>query len=475
MVLVSSSFCARFLFLGSNVLFARILGVEQFGIYAFATSYVTLLSVLVEFSLQQLIIRDVARDPNLAGIYFSNSLVLKAILFLLALSLIPITSKLLGYSWDIQLVVYILSIGLLFEAVKNGCVALLNAAQEMQYSGALQIIEEFCFLLLGLASLALSGGITAIVACRVIAQAITQLAGVFLVTRKLGVRPGPVSYAMCKMLASQARHFFGVSSFVAAARNLDTMILLSLQGAAAVGIYAAAAKLANVVFYFSRAFSDALYPVLSRQAALPDFGSFAKIYGQSVKWLMIAIVPFVALAMVDSARIMQTLYGLDFIEASIVFQLFAWRAALGLFTQFCGTGLYALGRQRVVFMATGASVVVSLILFAVLIPYYSYTGAAAAALAALVIEFCLQFPFVHHRFKSGLSSAFVYKPIAAGMAMAVFCTFFSFIPLMPLAALGLLVYAGCLTVLGIVTREELQILLSSPLTLLQRRTFREST
>jgi O-antigen/teichoic acid export membrane protein len=474
LVLLSSSFCARFLLLGFNILLARVLGVEQFGIYAFATSYIAILSVLVEFALQQVIIRDVARNPALAGSYFSNALAIKSVLFLVAVALVPVTATVMDYSEDVELVLYLLALGLMFEAVTNCSVALFNAAQAMHYSGALQITEEFCFLLIGSISLALGGGLKSIVICRVVAQGVTQLTGVLLITKKLHIRPGRVSYSMCRKLVIQARHFFGVSSFTAAARNLDTMLLLSMQGATAVGLYAAAAKLANVAFYFSRAFTDALYPVLSRQATLRDFGSFAETYGKFMKWLMIAIVPFVAFSMAESERIMRTLYGRSFIEGSVVFQVFAWRAALGLFTQFCGTGLYALGRQRLVFIATGTSVVISLILFAVLIPSYSYTGAAFAALVALVIELFFQFPGIYRRVKPALRITFAYKPIIAGAAMAVFCAFLNFIPVIPLAALSILVYGGCLIVLGVITREELQTLFNSPLMLLQRRTAREN-
>ena len=473
MVLLSSTFCARFLVLGFNILLARRLGVEQFGVYAFAISFMTLLSALVEFSLRQQIIRDVARDPDLAGSYFSNALVLKSFFFFLAFVLVPITTKLLGYSQQIQTVLYILSVGLLFDAVTNCCIALFNAVQQMRYSAALGVVEEICFTALGLATLGLGGGLTAIVTCRVIAQAVTQFTGLFFLTKKLRIRPGPVSYAMCKKLIEHGLPFFGVSVFTTAARNLDTVLLLSMQGAAAAGIYAAAAKLVKVMSYFSKAFSDALYPVLSKQAASRNHRLLGETYRQSGKWIMIGVVPLVAFATVQSEGIMQTLYGPEFVEASVVFHIFAWRAALGFFTQFCGTVLYALGRQKIVFKASGAGLIISLVLFAILIPRYSYTGAACAVLGALVVEFLLQFPSVHQRLKSGSINAFVLKPLAAGLVMAFFCAFLNFIPLTLLVVLGLLVYGGCLIAIGAISRDELQTLIRAPFNLLQRKTMHE--
>jgi O-antigen/teichoic acid export membrane protein len=337
----------------------------------------------------------------------------------------------------------------------------------------LGIIEEICFTTLGLATLALGGGLTAIVTCRVVAQATTQFAGLFFVTKKLRIRPGPISYATCRKLATHGLPFFGVSVFTAIGLNLDTLLLLSMQGAAAVGIYAAAAKLVKVTSYFSRAFSDALYPVLSRQAASQDRKLLGETYGQSVKWITIIVVPFVVFSTVQSTHIMQMLYGADFVEGAVVFQILAWRAAIGFFTLFCGTALYALGRQRVVFNATGAGVIVSLMLYVILIPRYSYTGAAFATLSALVIEFVFQFPFVHQSLRSSSLKAIVVKPLAAGVAMAFFCVLLDSISLLPLALLGFFVYVLCLIGIGGVSRNELRILIRAPITLLQRNAVRE--
>jgi O-antigen/teichoic acid export membrane protein len=473
MVLLSSSFCARFLVLAFNILLARFLGVEQFGIYAFAISFTTLLSTLAEFSLRQLIIRDVARNFDLAGSYFSNGLVLKSLSFLVAVALVPITTTLLGYSQQIQTLLYILSVGLLFHTVTNSCVALFNAMQQMRYSGALTIVEEICFTALGLATLGLGGGLTAIVFCRVIAQAVTQFTGLFLLTKWLRVRPGPVSCAICKKLARDVLPFFGVSVFTTTARNIDTVLLLSMQGPVAAGIYAAGAKLVKVTSHFSRAFSDALYPALSRQAVSQERRMLRETYGHSVKWIMITVVPFVAFATVQGDDIMRTVYGQDFVQASVVFQIFAWRAALGFLAQFCGTTLYASGRQRVVFIATGTGVITSLFLYAVLIPRYSYTGAALAVLIALVVEFFLQAPFVSQQNNFAFVKRFVWKPAAAGLVLSTFCIFFESLSLVVLAGLGSIVYVGCLVLFRSISREEVEILVRSSITMLRGKAVRE--
>jgi O-antigen/teichoic acid export membrane protein len=251
------------------------------------------------------------------------------------------------------------------------------------------------------------------------------------------------------------------------------VFLLSIQGAGAVGIYAAAAKLMKVTTYFSKAFCDALYPIMSRQAVLVDGNVLARTYRQSVKWVMIVIVPFIVLATVESRSIMRTLYGPEFVAASFVFQIFAWRAGLGFFTQLCGTTLFAMERQALVFKATGIGAIASVLLYTFLIPQYSYAGAAFSLLGAVLIEFLLQVIFVHQRLKTASIRAHIIKPVAAGIVMAGFCAFFNFVPVFPLAALGFLLYGATLIMLGVISRDEVEMLWHAVLTMLQSKTVRE--
>jgi O-antigen/teichoic acid export membrane protein len=457
-VLLTSSVCSRFVALGFNVLLARFLGVEEFGLYAFAISFMAFMAVVVEFSLHQLIIREVARNKSVAGKYFSNALLIKSILFLVASGIAVIAVKILGYSTEIVSLLSILAVGLLFEAVTNCCIAVFNGYEAMQYSGAVQLIEECSFIALGLASLALGGGVFAIAICRAAAQALTQVVGLYFLRIRLRVQPGTVSYEVCKDMFIAARHFFGVSSCTTAARNLDTMMLLSLQNATAVGIYVSGAKLGQLLVYLSKAFSDALYPVLSRQAAFRNLTALSASYQHSLKWLVVGVVPFLALAAIHSRGIMTLIYGARFSEAAIVFHIFAWRAALALATQLCGTTLFALGRQRLVFCATAASALLSVGLFILLIPRFSYTGAALATLAALVLEFSIQFSFIAGRLKFSFIGMVMAKLFLVGLGLLLFFRA-DFLPLIPLSIMGGVIYLIALFLLRIVSREELETLL----------------
>jgi O-antigen/teichoic acid export membrane protein len=222
--------------LAFNIFLARTLGVERFGAYSFALSFVGLFGVLVEFSLDSVIVRDVARDPTTAGPHFGNALLLKGLLFLLAFMLIVATSAVLGYPSQIRLLLYILSLGLLFDGVTKCCASLFSAAQRMQYPAALFIGERVLFALLGLVAVSLQGSVIAVVMCYVAAQAVTQLASVVLIQRQLGLKPEGIEYRFCKGLSQRASSFFAISMIAAIYADIDKVLLFSMQDQMAVGL-----------------------------------------------------------------------------------------------------------------------------------------------------------------------------------------------------------------------------------------------
>jgi O-antigen/teichoic acid export membrane protein len=277
------------------------------------------------------------------------------------------------------------------------------------------------------------------------------------------------------MMIKRGFHFFGVSASTAAAHNMDVMLLLSMQGPTAVGLYSAGAKLVKFTSYFSKAFNDALYPVLSKQAALSDATVLTRTFRGSAKWIIIVVVPPIAFASVQGTAIMEMLYGPGFTEAGFVFVVLAWRAGLAFLTQFCGNTLFAMERQGSVFKATGAGAIASVLLYAILIPHYGAAGAATGALAAFVIEFMLQFLALGQRLRSSFIRSFVGKPVLAGVAMGVVCASIKPIHLIPLACLGLVVYGVLIVLVGAITLQDVYTPLKSLLLSVQDRVARTRT
>ena len=57
-----------------NIFITRSLGDENFGKYSFAIAFTAIFGIIIPLGMDKLIIRDIARDPEKTGKYFSSEL-----------------------------------------------------------------------------------------------------------------------------------------------------------------------------------------------------------------------------------------------------------------------------------------------------------------------------------------------------------------------------------------------------------------
>src|SRR5947199_6277532 len=119
--------------LTTAVLGAR-LGVDGFGTLILAMSFGLLFGVLVEFGLNQQLVRAVARDPDLVGPYLVNSLAIKMTLALVGYLVILVLIKLLSYSAETGQVIAVYSLILACNGLSTTFTAVYQGTQRVVYA-----------------------------------------------------------------------------------------------------------------------------------------------------------------------------------------------------------------------------------------------------------------------------------------------------------------------------------------------------
>jgi O-antigen/teichoic acid export membrane protein len=456
--LLVSNFAGLCISLGFNVVLARSLGVDRFGEFAFAISFIGLFSVFVEFSLQMLVVRDVARNPSTAPAYLGNSLALKTVLFVLAFTCAALTASVLSYPLEVRLLLSILMLSVLFDGVRKCCDALFAATERMQYSAVLLTAEKALVATFGLIALYMHNSVLAIGLSYVAAHAVSQLASLVLLKRKVGVNPGRVEYEFCRELAQRALPFFAISLIAALYADIDKLFLFSMKDTMAVGFYAAVYRLVTLPTQFSSSFHQAIYPLLSKHAAVPERVRLVEIFRRSVRYLMFAAVPLAIGVTALAEPIIQMVYGTSYVPATMALQVLIWAYALEFFNPFFARVLFVMDCQRLVLIAVSSATGVNILLNCVLIPLYSFSGAAIATLISAAVIFVFLFVFVIRQFPPvslGVSAA---KVALAGVVMWIVLALLHGGPFLVVASAGGLVYVTCLLVTKAFSLKELNML-----------------
>jgi O-antigen/teichoic acid export membrane protein len=121
--------------------------------------------------------------------------------------------------------------------------------------------------------------------------------------------------------------------------------------------------------------------------------------------------------------------------------------------------LYAANRQKEATIVVLISTAINIGLNFILIPKYSYLGAAWTTVIAEIINVCFFFWLISHLLKFTYKDMkSVLKVIIASLALALFISKYIFLPLILIIILGIAIYIILLVLIRYFDREELKIM-----------------
>jgi O-antigen/teichoic acid export membrane protein len=274
----------------------------------------------------------------------------------------------------------------------------------------------------------------------------------------LGLKPNHFDYAFLKTLGQRAFPFFAISLIAGLYANIDRLFLFSMDGSIAVGIYAAAYRIVSVPIHLSASFHQAIFPTLSRHARLADQTKFNEALKSSIRYLTLGAVPLAIGTTALAEPIIHLIYGPAYTSGTVALQILIWAYTLEFFNPFFSRVLYVVDRQRVVMKAAVAGTVLNILLNIILIPTFSFIGAAIATLASAGIIFVLLYLSMRRLFPSvSLDGISVAKTTLSGMLMWIVMGVFDGVTLIPLALIGGGVYFLALIVTRSISIQDLSI------------------
>ena len=111
---------------------ARLLGVADYGLYMFATTFGMIFGLLTAFGLTQLVTREVARDVSRTGQTLGTVLILEAVLTFVTVLAMVVTLRVLNYPSDRLWIVVIIGSTMVLNSVLNVITAFFRAHQRME-------------------------------------------------------------------------------------------------------------------------------------------------------------------------------------------------------------------------------------------------------------------------------------------------------------------------------------------------------
>jgi len=374
----------------------RILTPVGAGRQGFAINFIGYFETAVLFGLGTWITREIAKNRDQANRYWSNSVVLRLLLWLASLPLMATVIyayvRFSGLTRDTMLAIVFFAAALIPELVSDSFTAVFYANEKMEYPAAISSLTTILRVASGTIVLLLGYGFVGLAATSLGINCITALVLGLLAARSFFRPRLEFDPTFIRTMAS--------ASFPLMLNNLlskvffmsDVLLLKPLRGDVEVGYYGAAYRYIRGLDIIPSYFTMAIFPLISRFAE-SQRDSLVRAYVLSVKLLLMLALPIAVGTTFIARELVLILAGPAYLPQSMVaLQLLIWYMPVGFINSVTHYVLIAIDQQRFLTRAflfgAGFNIASNLLL----IPRYGY--AAAAAITALS-EVALFIPFYY--------------------------------------------------------------------------------
>jgi O-antigen/teichoic acid export membrane protein len=379
----------------TNIVLARLLGAEGFGLFSFVVSALFLLRLPATLGLDAILIRETAANRELGRAGQLKGLVAGAMgaLFVLSVGVAALAFVLIRHlapaGWTYAPVLDAALLALPAMALLAGATSILEAYRRpLPGQLADSLLRPLVFLLLVAAAPALlAGRLTAPMAAGLqalayVAAAVPVVLGALALVAH-DVRGARASFET-RRWAGVAGSFFLIGAAHTVTEQSDVVMLALLADAESVGVYRAAVRYAQLVSFALLASMLPLRPMISAAFARADRAAQLRHVRAAATVAMLIGLP-TALAFLLFGRSFMAVFGHEFERGATALGILLAGQVVNVAAGPVGVLLAMTGHERRVAAAVSLSALANVLLNLVLIPRFGIEGAAAANALSLAL------------------------------------------------------------------------------------------
>lgn len=399
------------------ILLARFLGVEQFGLFTLVMSYVRLINSFVDLKIYEASIKyiseyremkDTESVRSFIKFFYIIDLLSGVIAFAVCIGLAKVANSFFIKSGEAFQYILILSFSLLISTVNQNSHAILQSLKKFKESAFLRVFHNAMRIVLILVAFIAELGIEGFFGAYVVAAFINFVLLQLFVNRSLArEKMGGWMYANLERIRSKMRETLwfvmntSVSGFsnLAFSTHIPIMLLGYFSGAEASGLYKIAQSITRIVEKIRGPVYSVLYPAMVRLTSRENYKELRKVIVFSLKEMAKYTIPVCVAIFILADLIVNIAFGEEYAPASGAVRVLIIALTVGGLVSWVQRGMLAFGMSglRTVFvMLSGVSMVLAML---ILVPRYSYMGAAYACFVPVFIGIFVGIPMFSYIYR----------------------------------------------------------------------------
>lgn len=440
-------------------LIAKYLGKVNFGKYGFISSFYFFFIAFLDLGIGTIAIREVAKERKNAGLIMGNVMTLKLCLSILSAFVAIAIANVFPFPSDLRLALSLYAPILLFIAL-GSIQSIFEVDLRYEYIALSAFFWRISSLLFVLFAVRLNLGLTFIVISFVLAEAIKYLT-LYLASKKLiSIKLPALDMKLWREIMKKALPIGITSILITMIRNTDTMMLAKMQGFAEVGLYLAPYRLCDMGLSLPLAIMASVFPLMSKFYK-HDFNMLRLIHQKSFDILSVAGILLTVLVLALADKIIILIYGTAFIKSSTAFRILIVSTLFVYLNITSGSLLIAADRQKTVMRFYLLGVPLNILLNFILIPHFSFIGAAISNVVVMFLAISLTFYVVRTKVKISLGIRKIKKAAIAGLITFIMLFLFKNLNLFISVSIGISLYALLVIYLKAIDKDDLTLLIGN--------------
>jgi O-antigen/teichoic acid export membrane protein len=400
------------------ILIARWAGVAQAGIFSLGTTYLVIFSA-TSLGLDELMVRQVARDRATAGQYFRAFLILRLLFAFIGYgALYAFIGHFMGYAPTTSQPILILGLSLIPDCLNNVGGAVLAAHERFEALLAGGIIASVVKLGGGIAAIGGHFGLEG-VGWAWVAGSLLGMIPVLIAAYQLIKPYRPLTGLDKKFWMDNLRlalPFLVISFLLTLEYQTDVVILSTLRDETEVGWYGAVTTLVFALTMLAQGYRAAIYPRMAYyHRTAPD--KLKSLYERSFFYLGALALPMAAGLTLLSREIIHLIYGPKFASAILPLQIISWFLLFNSLNIPNARLMAVHERQNRLVSFFLGSMGINILLNLILDPTLGAIGAAIARLCSTLIFFLINYLFVTRQLQPHHLGKALARPVEAVIVM----------------------------------------------------------
>jgi len=361
---------------------ARVLNASGFGQISFAQAIISYFALFTNLGLTTFGVREVARDKEHIKKHVNNILTLRIFLAIVSFGLLlifiafinkPANYKALIAFYGLSLFPLALSLDWVFQGIERmEFIGIAGILRSLVYAGLV-------FLFVNNPSKILSVPLFALAA-----SFVTIALPIYIFVKNYGWFSFSFNWSIWKEFLIKALPMGFSFIMIQIYYNLDTIMLGFMKGDEVVGWYNAAYKIIFFILPFSGLLIQSIFPLISKYYK-ESREKLSLLVNTSAKILTAVAIPLGIGGTILAKPIMNLIYGPQYQNGVIAFQILIWTVAVIFVCVNFGNSLMACDGERKYAVGVSVGAGTNIILNFLLIPRFSLVGAAIATFATEVV------------------------------------------------------------------------------------------